>query len=85
MSSGSSPAPLYLWVIYEDPRDYPNRFVVRRWVCGFGSIALKQATPDPEPTAVVFTLEQARAAIPAGAVNLGRYANDDPAIREVWM
>jgi hypothetical protein len=64
-----------LYTIYENPRDYPGKFVVRRWV------GLK-----PDPTAEVRdTLADARAAVPVGRVLLSRMADDDPCIAETWI
>jgi hypothetical protein len=68
--------PITLFVVYENPRDFPGKFVVRRWL---------DTVPEQKPVAVTEQLDQARAAIPAGAANIGRMRNDDPSIREVWL
>lgn len=71
---------LDLLVIYEDPTDFPGRFVVRAHVVdGQGT------RPKPDPEAIVDTLEQARKSVPFGKVNLGRMPEDDPKIVEVWL
>jgi hypothetical protein len=69
---------LELFTIYENPSDYPGRFVVRRFV------ATRPPTTDVEPLAVVKTLAEARAAIPPGMDWIGRYDADDPCIVETW-
>lgn len=68
--------PITLFVVYENPRDFPGKFVVRRWL---------DAVPERTPLRVCEQLHQARAVIPAGAANIGRMREDDPAIREVWI
>lgn len=65
-----------MFTVYENPRDYPGKFVVRRWL---------DFIPDTKPMIVCDSLDLARAVIPQSAVCLGRYAEDDPAIREVWL
>lgn len=65
-----------VFAIYESPRDYPGRYVVRRWV---GTVA------DPEPRAVALTLAEARKAIPSGLFYLPRLRGDDPCIKETWI
>lgn len=65
---------MILWVIYCSPRDFPDKWVVRQWY-------------DKEPSIVAYafeTLDDARRSIPQGLANLGRYAQDDPVIHEVW-
>lgn len=66
-----------IWTIYDSPRDFPGRIVIRRW---FGD------TPDPSPS-FARDLEEARALVQAdgASVNLGRDARDDAAIAESWI
>jgi hypothetical protein len=71
---------LPLWVIYWNPSDFPGKHVVRRHLAG-----PDHNVPDRTPTAVVDTLEEARAAIPTNTINLRRFPNDDPCIVEVWV
>lgn len=71
--------PLSIFVIYENPKDFPGRFVVREWLVTGGRIAARE-TP-----AVFDTLEEARASLSPDLVPLGRSFDDDPAIREVWL
>lgn len=67
---------LRIFVLYEDPKDYPGKFVLRRWV---------GEEPDPIPMAVTDSLALARNVIPDYATPIGRYPLDDPAIKEVWI
>jgi hypothetical protein len=67
------------WVVYFNPKDYPGKYVVRRWRIAQGSAeAAKEAT-------VHDSLEEARAAIPPGLYPLERFADDDRVIVEVWI
>jgi hypothetical protein len=68
------------YVIYDHPRDYPDYFVVRAWEINSG-------IPIPLPfgnPVLTETLDEARAAVPVGFVNIGRFEEDDPVIVEVW-
>ena len=66
---------LTLWTVYYNAADYPGKYVVRAW---------DVATPRPE-CSVHETLAEARAALPRGLFNLGRFAEDDPVIVETWV
>jgi hypothetical protein len=68
------------FAIYNNPRDYPGQFVVRRWFIGRGELLRELA-----PYAVTGTLEAARAAVPPGMYRLDRDASDDAVIVEVWI
>ncbi len=76
---------LPLYAIYENPSDYPGSFVVRRWVMRFPLTAGRAAHPDRQPHALCGSLAEARAALPAGLVNIGRRPQDDAVIVEVWI
>lgn len=71
---------LYQWVIYEHPKDAPDKFIVRRWAC----------LPEPRPCGAGIgfdTLDEAREFIwraQPGLVCLPRTPQDDPVIVEVW-
>jgi hypothetical protein len=71
----SGPA-LAIYVVYKDPRDYPDKLVVRRWL---GLVA------DEIPLAVTDDLAIARNVIPDYCVPFQRSPDDDPAILEVWL
>lgn len=71
---------LSLWTITRSPLDFPGKHVARRHI----------VMPDDEagPTAdhlVGDTLNQVRALLPAGLINLGRAPTDAPAIVETWI
>jgi hypothetical protein len=66
-----------IYVIYEDPSDYPpGKLVVRRWV---------GLEPDKEPLLVTEDLAKARGAIPNGSVPIGPWPGDSVAIKEIWL
>lgn len=75
-----TPAGLGMCTVYFNPSDYPGKFVVRFWV-----VTAAGVEKSAEPMAVVDTLEEARAAIPRGAVRLDRSEHDEPVIVEVWI
>jgi hypothetical protein len=69
------------WVIYDHPRDFPDKFVARRHYIVRG---------DPEPRAseeyiTADSLDEIRQRVPQGLACLARYAEDDPNIVEVWL
>lgn len=71
---------LTVWVIYKQPKDFPTSWVLRgQDARADGSIAPHAASH------VASTLEGARRGLPPGLFNLGRYADDDPAIYECWL
>jgi len=74
---------LSIFTVYENPRDYPGRIVVRRFDVSAGG-----AVADPEPLAIVDTLDEARAAIKRvhpGAAWVQRNPSDDDPIVECWL
>lgn len=72
---------LRLYAIYRNPTDFPDRFVVRGWTA-----TREGARPDPNPLAVVGSLEDARRAVPLDAdACLGPSPGDDPVIVETWL
>jgi hypothetical protein len=62
------------YVVYDDPVDYPGKFVVRRW-----------ADQGADSHVVCDDLESARQAIPAGRWRIDRMPDHDPTIRELWV
>jgi hypothetical protein len=68
-----------MWIVYFNPEDYPQKWVVRRWAIGPGKV-----TPDAEPF-VGNSLAEARGAIPLGLVRLDRAEVDEPQIKEIWL
>lgn len=71
----SEPA-LAIFVMYENPKDYPGKIVVRRWL-GLDA--------DPIPLAVTDSLALARNVIPSYCTPIGIMPGDDPVIKEVWI
>lgn len=70
---------LEIWVIYENPTDYPGWWVVRRRCVGNGETVI-------DPAAILcYSLDQARSVIPQGLVCFPRDQNDDPVIVETWF
>ena len=64
-----------LYVVFDKPADYPDLFVVRKFL-------------NDIPGAVVGTadtLQKVREYIPEGLVNIGRHEEDSSKIVEVWI
>lgn len=74
------PGTLWIWTVYQNPSDFPGKFVVRASAILAGRVVM-----DPEATCVVETLEEARRAIPPGLYRQPRQRLDDPCIVEVWL
>jgi hypothetical protein len=70
---------LPMWVIYFDPKDYPGKWVVRRW-----DIGPARLTAAPEAF-VCDSLVEARSAVPPGTTRLNRAEKDEPQIKELWL
>jgi hypothetical protein len=74
---------LSIFTVYENPRDYPGRFVVRRF-----EVSADTVQPDALAVVIANTLDQARAAIRRehpGAIRLPRADGDEPQIVESWI
>jgi hypothetical protein len=67
---------LEIYVLYFNASDYPNKYVVRRWL---------GQTPDDNVLCVEDTLKDARSKIPKDKVMLQRNEIDDPVIVETWI
>ena len=65
-----------VFAIYENPTDYPNKFVVREW---------RGLVANLEPHMVTSSLREARESVPEGLINIGRREGDDTKIVEVWI
>lgn len=71
---------LTIWTVYENPRDYPGKFVVRAYdVCAGGAVAARLECTVRD------SLDEARAAVPAGLYWMNRNPVDDPTIVETWL
>lgn len=66
---------IVIFVIYKHPKDYPEGWIVRRWV---------GEQPDLIP-AKAHSLEEARTLIPQGMVRFQRKRDDDESIFESWL
>lgn len=71
---------LSIFTIYNNPSDYPGKFVVRRWVVADG-----QERRDDGYLVLEDTLEAARLRLPQGMVRMNRNDDDDPVIVENWL
>jgi hypothetical protein len=68
-----------LWVIYGNPRDFPDLFVLRRHVVINGEVYIDRDCQT------ALTLKEIRKFLPSGLYNVGRLSCDDPVIKEVWV
>lgn len=66
---------LSIWIVYEDPPDFPNLYVARRHR---GYIETGEYVTGN-------TLIDVRAKLPPGLMRIERSASDDPMIRESWI
>ena len=71
---------LEMYVIYRNPRDYPGKFVCRKWLLTDG-----KPVPMAQPTSVSNSLEEVRAKVPKGLFRMARGPLDDVAVWEVWL
>ena len=79
MFSTQIPRGMKMFVIYHDPKDYPGKFVTRRW------FVHNHMDPDLLPMAVADSIFEARAVLPSGLVKMNRIPGDDPVIVESWV
>lgn len=64
-----------IWVIYEAPPDFPDKYVARR-------LEMNRPTAD---VVIGDTLSDVRSKLPAGLFRIERSDRDDPMIRESWI
>jgi hypothetical protein len=64
-----------IWAIYNSPKDYPGKFVARRW----------ELTTPTDEVIVADTLDEVRERLPLGLRCLDRHSGDDPVIVETWL
>lgn len=67
---------LVLFVLYDHPKDFPDKIVVRVWDAKRGATNIVWLAD---------TLEQARAAMPPHFIRLPRSPTDDPVIIESYV
>jgi hypothetical protein len=64
-----------LWIIYDNPPDFPGYFVARLW-----------RGEEPSHQYVLgLTLDEVRAKLPQGLKWVDRAPDDDPCIVEKWL
>lgn len=71
---------LAIWTVYDGPLDYPDLFVVRKW--------LINGQPEPVDSGVVVTghtLQEVRDQLPPGLHRMPRAPEDDVNIVESWL
>jgi hypothetical protein len=73
---------LEMFTVYRYPRDYPTKFVVRRWLVGAKP---GEPLPDEDWFFLGESLEEVRAHVPPHCVRLERDPNDEPQIVECWI
>jgi hypothetical protein len=71
-----------MFVVYDRPLDYPEHYVMRRWIIG---AVEGQPIPDKDYFVIAKTLDEVRVAIPPHCVRLERDPNDEPQIVESWI
>jgi hypothetical protein len=64
-----------IWCVYQNPRDYPGKFVVRRWTNNMAGAWCHVAD----------SLESVRRVLPRHLNRMDRDGGDDPCIVEVWL
>ena len=73
-------AMLEMFVIYENPADYPDKFVCRRWVVKSDGASVPDGHCWVAPTLAV-----ARERVPPGCYRLDHQPGEDPCILETWL
>lgn len=63
------------WTIYEHPKDYPDKFVARKFI-------LDRPTKE---ILIAESLEEIRKLVSVGKICFNRHETDDPVIVETWM
>ena len=70
---------LDIYVVYEHPTDYPDKFVLRKW-------AITPNEIHPEKTVIVEdTLEALHKHVPHNMARIERNILDEPQIIEIWL
>lgn len=71
---------MIVYCLYKNPTDYPDRYVLRRWVI-FGCFEI----PEREPLIVDTDLDKVRRKIPVGHARKEKLISADPVVFEVWF
>jgi len=69
---------LSMYTIYEHPKDYPDNYIVRRWVA-------KNGFTEPREAILTDTLDEARRVVPYGLYRMEPDPTDDTTIVETWI
>lgn len=67
------------YAIYDHPSDYPDSFVVRKWIIEDGKILPGELVGKAD------TLSEARNLVPDGLFRINRFEQDDSVLTEVWL
>lgn len=71
--------PLFMWVVYDKPKDFPTKFVLRKW-------AITNVSTPTDDVKTADSLEEVRKFLPRGqGVRLAPSPGDDPCIVETWV
>jgi hypothetical protein len=70
---------LFIWTVYDNPKDYPGLFVARK------SEARKGVVLHTHEVLTATTLQALREQIPAGLLRQPRHPLDEPHIVECWF
>lgn len=74
---------LSIYVVYDQPKDFPTKVVVRRQRVGPGGLKI-----DPDPFIIADSVERARELLylfVPGLACMQRHPQDEPAIVETWV
>lgn len=72
--------PLFGWTVYENPKDFPGKFVARKWIARDGRVIATEEIKLGD------TLQEVREHLqPLGMVCFQRSPGDDPVIVECWL
>lgn len=72
--------PLSIWTIYDNPADYPGKFVARRW-----SITDSEIWAHTDDILLADSLEEVRGLLPPGLFPMARAEADVACIIECWI
>jgi hypothetical protein len=70
---------MMMWVVYDHPLDYPQKYVARLWNINGDHPAATNVI------ALADTLVEIRQMLPEGLSRLERFDGDDECIVEVWL
>ena len=73
-----------LWTVYEKPKDYPDKWVCRRWEMDKDDSAML-ATSDVITGTSYAAVITALLSQTVGLVRIARDPSDDPCIVESWL